>query len=493
MQTTTPVQPIRQKIPSDYAKLLYKVILQLGLFAQNFDDRFREEISEIRMLFINGFQREKMQQELHSLSVKLAAVDYASLTPAVDNTLLIFDYLKSMHTDAGHIAVIEQIRQRYDAGEFESDNALFDAIKVSMTDAAAADSDRPCVEQKNFISRQLQYLFEKIDIPADLFLYANALKSRISKPLPDAALESVMEDSVKLLINILNKTGKDQQVIEKYLAEIAGQLNNAGQKARYASQSAQSSIEQQEVLTSVISKHVEDIRDSASGSVGKDTDRSSINDHLAAITQRLKEHQREEQERQLEMQQQLAEMADRLKDMENEAETLKSNLKLAHDQALHDPLTGLPNRAAYDERLVLELARRKRYGKPLALLVWDIDHFKAINDTYGHKSGDKALCLIAQLLRSNCRETDFVSRFGGEEFVMLLPESNTENALCVANKIREIIGKATFSAFGKAISITISCGISEFNEGDNEETVFERTDQALYQAKNNGRNCCVVG
>ena len=491
MQTRTPPQAAIQKLPSDYAKLLYKVILQLGLFAQNFDDRFRDEISEIKMLFINGFQREKMQQELHNLSAKLAAVDYATLTSVVDNTPLIFDYLKSRHSDARHIAGIEQIQQRYDAGEFRTDDALFDAINLAMADAKVADSDRSCVEQKNFITRQLQYLFEKIDIPADLFLYANALKTKISRPLPDAALESAMEDSVKLLINILNKTGKDQQVIEKYLAEIAGQLNNAGQKARHASQSAQSSIQQQEVLTSVISKHVEDIRDSATGS--ESADHSSVNEHLAAITQRLKEHQREEQERQLEMQQQLAEMADRLKDMENEAETLKSNLKLAHDQALHDPLTGLPNRAAYDERLPLELARRKRYGKPLTLLVWDIDHFKAINDTYGHKSGDKALCLIAQLLRNNCRETDFVSRFGGEEFVMLLPESNSENALRVANKIREIIGNASFSAFDKEISITISCGISEFNEGDNEETVFERTDQALYKAKNNGRNCCVVG
>lgn len=337
------------------------------------------------------------------------------------------------------------------------------------------------------------FLFEKIDIPPDLYLYANALKNKISRPLPDADIKSVMKDSVRLLINILNKTGKDQQIIEKYLAEIAEQLNNAGQKAMHASQTAQSSIDQQEVLTSVINRHVENIRDSALGSREKISARDGIDRHLAAITEKLREHQEQEQQRQLEMKRQLDEMADRLKEMEQEADTLKSNLKLAHDQALHDPLTGLPNRAAYDERLALELARRKRYGKPLSLLVWDIDHFKAIDDTYGHKSGDKALCLIAQLLRSNCRETDFVSRFGGEEFVMLLPESTAENALHVANKIREVIGNATFSAFGKAISITISCGISEFKEGGSEETVFERTDQALYQAKENGRNCCVIG
>lgn len=493
MQTSIPAHAPLRKVHSAYEKLLYKVIIQFALYAQNFDAAFGDDIMEIRGLLKDGFQKDKMQEELQRLSTKLAMTDCSGQMCGDGRKLLIFDYLKSMRSDAGHIAAIENIQQRYEAGEFEADDALFDAIRLATVESTAQDQARPCTEQRNFISEQLLFLFEKIDIPPDLYLYANALKNKISRPLPDADIKSVMKDSVRLLINILNKTGKDQQIIEKYLAEIAEQLNNAGQKAMHASQTAQSSIDQQEVLTSVINQHVEDIRGSALGSREKTSARDGIDRHLAVITEKLREHQEQEQQRQLEMKRQLDEMADRLKEMEQEADTLKSNLKLAHDQALHDPLTGLPNRAAYDERLALEMARRKRYGKPLSLLVWDIDHFKAINDTYGHKSGDKALCLIAQLLRSNCRETDFVSRFGGEEFVMLLPGSTAENALRVANKIREVIGNATFSAFGKAISITISCGISEFKEGDSEETVFERTDQALYQAKENGRNCCVIG
>ena len=179
--------------------------------------------------------------------------------------------------------------------------------------------------------------------------------------------------------------------------------------------------------------------------------------------------------------------------MESESCELKSKLKIANTQALRDTLTGLPNRNAYNERLETELARWKRYHSPLSLIIWDIDHFKSINDNYGHKAGDKVLLLIAKQLSDHSRATDFISRFGGEEFTMLLPNTDSQSALKVANQLRQAIEKTGFNASGASVAITISCGITEFMPDDTDESAFERADQALYQAKEQGRNrCCVL-
>ena len=126
------------------------------------------------------------------------------------------------------------------------------------------------------------------------------------------------------------------------------------------------------------------------------------------------------------------------------------------------------------------------------MAIWDIDLFKIINDTHGHKAGDKTLIIIAQLLSKHCRKTDFVARFGGEEFIMLLPNTTEQSAATLTNKIRTVIEKTGFNAGGQHINITISCGLSEFRKGDTSGSVFERADQALYQSKANGRNQCIV-
>jgi diguanylate cyclase len=131
-------------------------------------------------------------------------------------------------------------------------------------------------------------------------------------------------------------------------------------------------------------------------------------------------------------------------------------------------------------------------GTPLSLLVWDIDLFKNINDTYGHAAGNKTLSIIASLLKKYCRQTDFVSRFGGEEFAMLLSNTDKKSAQILADKIHRIIEKTGFTYGGKRISITISCGIADLEQGDTQEKIFNRADKALYAAKKQGRNRSIV-
>ncbi len=190
---------------------------------------------------------------------------------------------------------------------------------------------------------------------------------------------------------------------------------------------------------------------------------------------------------------QLQALANKVQQMEKNEEDTRQRLEEERRRALTDSLTGLPNREAYGERSHQEMLRWQRYQHPLTLAVIDIDHFKQINDTYGHQTGDKVLKILAGSVSKRLREVDFMARFGGEEFVILLPETNTENALIILNRIREGLAKTPFRYQDKRITITISIGISGFKEGDSVETVFVRADQALYDAKEGGRNrCCVA-
>ena len=148
-----------------------------------------------------------------------------------------------------------------------------------------------------------------------------------------------------------------------------------------------------------------------------------INKRLATLIEEFQAYIQKEIVQRQKTQQQLDELAQKVKDMESESSNLKLQLKTAKSQALRDPLTDLPNRLAYEERLKTELARWKRYHSPLSLMVWDVDYFKKINDQFGHKTGDSALIIIAKQLSDHCRETDFICRFGGEEFIMLLPDT----------------------------------------------------------------------
>ena len=162
----------------------------------------------------------------------------------------------------------------------------------------------------------------------------------------------------------------------------------------------------------------------------------------------------------------------------------------AHHLALLDTVTGLPNRLAYEERMEQEFARWKRFGAPLTLMVWDVDDFKSINDRFGHQAGDRALRVIAQSLKARLRETDFIARFGGEEFVTLLCGTEGEEAIKVAEQMRQSVNENGFHSHGKPVPVTISCGIATFRTSDNFDSVFSRADKALYEAKRAGKNRC---
>jgi diguanylate cyclase len=189
------------------------------------------------------------------------------------------------------------------------------------------------------------------------------------------------------------------------------------------------------------------------------------------------------------------ELEKRLHETKGELNTLQTNLTKARNEARTDGLTGVSNRKAFDETLKQEIARATAEKTSLCLVIGDIDHFKAFNDTWGHRTGDQVLRLVASCLKAGVRETDTVARYGGEEFAIIMPGVGTEgaenfaNAMREAVQARELVKRSTGETLGR---VTMSLGVAMLRAGDSSASLIERSDACLYTAKRSGRNRVVT-
>jgi diguanylate cyclase (GGDEF)-like protein/PAS domain S-box-containing protein len=171
----------------------------------------------------------------------------------------------------------------------------------------------------------------------------------------------------------------------------------------------------------------------------------------------------------------------------------KQQLQTVNQQLQHlsrtDRLTGLNNRGYWEECLQHEYARHRRYQSMAALVMFDIDHFKAVNDTFGHQAGDKVIQAVAEVIREQIRDTDYAGRYGGEEFVVLMPDIDTSGAMVFAERLRLRIESLVVTYEKQAIPFTISLGVADLSvPTDDHKQLIERADQALYASKKGGRN-----
>lgn len=159
----------------------------------------------------------------------------------------------------------------------------------------------------------------------------------------------------------------------------------------------------------------------------------------------------------------------------------------------HDALTGLYNRGRYDLDIGKEMQRSERYVRPLSMALLDLDFFKKINDCHGHDEGDRVLRLVARLLKNNLRETDSAYRVGGEEFIVILPETEPGAAEALISRLRAAVrGSAVFTKNGETLQITFSCAIVTYHTGESENSFYRRADELLYEVKANGRDHTLV-
>lgn len=174
-----------------------------------------------------------------------------------------------------------------------------------------------------------------------------------------------------------------------------------------------------------------------------------------------------------------------------ELTNLRAENSLLREQVRTDALTGLYNFRFFSDTLPLEMERSRRSHQALSLILLDVDHFKKFNDTWGHEIGNQALMLVANLITLTIRKLDYACRFGGEEFVILLPNTDLCDAKNVAERLRDSIQNTPLVKDGRSFPLTASLGVDEFHSNHNEtpQEFIKRVDGLLYEAKNNGRNC----
>ena len=177
-----------------------------------------------------------------------------------------------------------------------------------------------------------------------------------------------------------------------------------------------------------------------------------------------------------------------IKELQEKVGKLESELESAKKESKEDFLTKTATKRALIEELERMEEKYKRYGNDYSICFFDIDHFKKINDTYGHEAGDVILASVGQMLRKYSRDADFVGRYGGEEFVVLLPELSLANGIKFANKMREVLQNSKFIYKDERINVTASCGVSVRSANANSTVTIEEADKMLYLAKQNGRN-----
>lgn len=335
------------------------------------------------------------------------------------------------------------------------------------------------------IAESLRLLLAELELPPRHQPQGDALLERLLGPLNWYELVPVLDD---LAVLVLAVTDSGQREFAGYLKQLNERLAAFIDTLSAASEGHSESVERARSFNQELREQVTDLQSSVQEAVDLETLKQALEQRLDGLLQSVSVHQRQRDQREEEVGERLQGLVQRVADMEREAQQFRDHIEEQRQKSLLDPLTGLPNRAAWAERLELEVARRQRYGGQLLLAVLDIDHFKRINDGYGHLAGDRVLKIIAGELQKRLRKTDFIARFGGEEFVLLIPATPLESGLQLLEALRTAIEACPFHFKGEPVTITFSAGIVEFTDGVTADAVFERADQALYRAKGAGRN-----
>lgn len=491
----------RQSEQDEYKNLLSRAVVRLTQAAGGLDKALDPHLGAIREVMRKG-ETQILRQELDALLdtlMRIPKMGQPSEASPSGHELLRF--LEAQCAAPEERDALLALRRRCDAGDYATEKELFDAaarILQSRRGPGTAKSvmgklfgrTEPAVSgvDEAKLRQRLNELLKAFDLPAIMENRLRQLRSRIADGSED--LVELFEAAATLIKELEAEYWREQKQLGDFLAALSGKLGELEAKALRMDTLNESGAQDRRETEKRVAGEVAGLRADASKATDLSQLRQIINIRLDIIDKQLDTYKNSDELRFTEARTQVKELTSRLHTLEQESEDLRNRLILANRAAYIDPLTKLPNRNAYLERVDLEEKRWRRFQQPLSMAVWDIDFFKKINDRFGHASGDKALAMIGQVLASSIRNTDFVARYGGEEFVMLLVGADDQNALEMAEAIRHRIEDCEFTSEGKRITVTVSCGISQFKGKDAFQDVFERADKALYQAKKKGRNRC---
>ena len=334
----------------------------------------------------------------------------------------------------------------------------------------------------------LEYLIEQLPAEIARQLDSDKLNTTLNETNDVNSLRAIADDVKNALAAVLNERNKKIKELSTFLGGVARRLDGLQSHLKDEKTDRKNSSEDRGDLSELVGSNLRSIRESVAEAESIDVLQQEIDSKLNEVDQKVTSFIEAEAERADKAEQSSASLETQLKKLQTQTSQLRQSLEAARTDAVVDPLTGVSNRRAYDERFQIEYSRWKRNHEPLTLAIMDIDHFKKINDTYGHPIGDKVLKVVAGRIQQQVRESDFFGRIGGEEFAFLLVNSDIENSIEKVEALRKSVAECNFRIKKKKFQVTISIGLATFKGKDTIDTIYSRADEALVIAKQTGRN-----
>ncbi len=487
----------------DVELLLKLAISRVSNAARGHDDKLDEHLEQIRDLLKGELDQRRFKVALAAFSDRLVQLDNIReqrLRARVEVLRRLLDQFYNLPLDDKAQQEVAALKQEVDKLARDTDRSLvsFSRLLTHLDLARPEDkpaNDRPAGETPastgldarftRSVVNSLVALIDHLSVPTDVKPRLVEVQGNFNR-LTDMGHLPELLDQLVMVISEANVI--EQQQFEQF-AELM--VQRFSQVEEFLDRTV---CNQQEV-DDLASELDQDMRSHFDGMITEVREATNLGDlqqtmeaHIGKIFERLDRFREENAQRRGVFEAELRQLADELQAAKQETLNLRKLLTEQEARGMEDPLTGLGNRRAYQKRIEEELSRHDRYDTPLALIVCDLDHFKQINDTHGHLAGDRVLRVVAQLLLRLTRKSDFVGRYGGEEFVVLLPNTTDETAHLVAEKLRSSLEKLPFESGGRKIAVTMSMGLTHARKGDTAESLFKRADELLYQAKKSGRN-----
>jgi len=511
-----------------YDELLQKSLGRLALAAQGLDPLLDKQLKSLRTVLRGKDNRTEIEHILEKMEKAIAQMESnkksdRSLSPGevLANLLASLKIPKSFKSDAKSLS--KQLKSSDEStltsltpellnlldNCINPDNAQkspsgfgFKLFGFGKSESSESEDTEQNIEDTNSTDKHdenempthlvLMELLERLSLPTDLSKKATKIRHQIETGIDDEQLPQIISDIAEIVSTLGSQAVTEKHEYQEFLKTLTTRLNELDQHIRQTSDEDTKAFKERGVISKAVESEVSGLRSHVEDANDLEQLKSSVSGRLDVLNQHFEKYQKSDHDRYNQSQKQIQHLNQRLQDMEQESAELRESAEKSRELALKDALTGIWNRQALNENLESEFTRWQRYQKPLSIVIWDIDFFKRVNDNYGHAAGDKVLKTIARIFMQATRDADFIARFGGEEFVGIFPETRLEDALVLANKIRDKVQNSKFHYENKPVPITASAGLATFRPNDTIDDVFKRADAALYRSKETGRNRCTA-
>lgn len=328
----------------------------------------------------------------------------------------------------------------------------------------------------------LQRLVEHIDVLNGNAARSMAIKDALDHVVHPDQAQHILEEVTEEIEAIDSRIRAERDQTTDFLGALRDRLDGFGEVLGLVGVDSDNTLQRAKDLETTLSADARSL-DEATQVATIEEMRELIQSGLTHIAAHVEEHVIAEREQNEKSKERINELNERLAALESESEVLRSEIRTKNDLALKDSLTGVYNRAGYEERAVELFARWERSGAALSLVFVDCNKFKEINDNFGHAAGDLVLVKVAETLQERSRASDIVCRFGGDEFVVLLPDTDAAGGEAFARSACQEILDVGFNDNGRPLDVSISCGVTQLVEGDTQEKAVARADEAMYAAK----------